>query len=937
MSKARILVVEDEWLVAQGIAESLGELGYEVVGLAASGEETLRLAAEAHPDLVLMDILLQGDMDGIEAAEHLRRRFDLPVVFLTAYADPQTLGRAKVTEPYGYLLKPFEVRELHSIIEIALYKARAEKRLQHLHQILHAIRNVNQLITTEKDRRRLIEQACRLLAEGRGYFTAWIALLNEQGQVTAAAVAGEDYISDQVLAMLQQGNLPPCGREALNHSHLVIFENLAQDCSECAWGQNLHDRGALVTRLSHRRQCYGLLGVQLPAALARDEEEISLFNELVADLSLALYKMDLEDREQQALGALQDSEARYRSLVENLPVGIYQRTMGEDNRMLVVNPALKAMHGFDSLEDWPSSSTAATYADPRQRRRFNEQLVIKGRVDGMELDLLRKDGTSFVGRVWAHVQAAGDPPLVEGVVIDITAQKQAEAALIQAKENWEQTFDTIPDFIAILDAEHRIVQVNRAMADCLKASPGQCVGLQCHQAVHGLDHPPDYCPHSLALNDGKTHEAEIHEKDLGGDFLVTCSPLQDADGKVIGAVHVARNITEQKRVEKELDQYRSHLEQLVSERTAALLEVNTQLNQEIAKHEQTGKARRESEARFRAIFEEAPIGIVLRDPQGQVISINPALEKILGYIREEYVLQNKYFLQLDDSPEIRGFYQELAAGRRDFFIAENRAFHKEGRPVWGRVHASKVKGKDDQTWFTLSLIEDITREKETRAEIQAYQERLRSLAGELTTTEERERRRLATYLHDNIGQVLALLQIKLGSLRRDLTSKKMAADLDEGRRLLTQIISATRSLTMEMGLSVLHELGFVAGLEWLGEKFQDQNGFRVEVHCGHLPGSLNQAREIFLFRAVRELLTNVTKHAGANNVTVATSNADGQFSLQVSDDGVGFEVSHLTQATGFGLFSIAEQVSNQGGNMDVTSAPGQGTRVAIVFFTPENS
>ena len=937
MSKARILVVEDEWLVAQGIAESLAELGYEVAGMAASGEETLRLAAEAHPDLVLMDILLKGDMDGIEAAEHLRRRFNLPVVFLTAYADPQTLARAKVTEPFGYLLKPFEVRELHSIIEIALYKARAEKRVQHLHQILHAIRNVNQLITTEKDRHRLIEQACRLLAEGRGYFTAWIALLDERGQVSAAAVAGEDYISDQVLATLQQGSLPPCGHEALKHSHLVIIENLADQCGTCTGGQNLHDRGALVTRLTHRQQCYGLIGVQLPSALARDEEEISLFNELVADLSLALYKMDLEDREQHALEALQDSEARYRSLVENLPVGIYQRTMGEDNRMLVVNPALKAMFGYDSPEAWPHSGTATTYADPRQCRQFNEQLIKEGRVDGMELDLLKTDGTPFVGRVWAQVQGAGDQAHVEGVVIDITAQKQAEAALIQAKENWEQTFDTIPDFIAILDAEHRIVLVNRAMADCLKASPGECVGLQCHQAVHGLDHPPEDCPHSRALKNGKTHESEIYEESLGGDFLVTCSPLKDAGGQVVGAVHVARNITEQKRTEKELDQYRSHLEQLVSERTAALLEVNTQLNREIAQHEQTGKARRESEARFRAIFEEAPIGIVLRDPQGQVISINPALEKILGYTREAYVLQNKYFLQLDDSPEIRSFYQELAEGRRDFFIAENRAFHKEGRPVWGRVHASKVKGKDDRTWFTLSLIEDITREKETQAEIQAYQERLRSLAGELTTTEERERRRLATYLHDNIGQVLALVQIKLGSLRRDLASEKMAADLDEGRRLLTQIISATRSLTMEMGLSVLHELGFGAGLEWLGEKFQDQNSFRVEVHCGHLPGSLSQAREIFLFRAVRELLTNVTKHAGADNVTVATSDADGQFSLQVSDDGVGFEVSHLTQATGFGLFSIAEQVSNQGGKMDVTAAPGQGTRVTIVFFPPEES
>ena len=364
--------------------------------------------------------------------------------------------------------------------------------------------------------------------------------------------------------------------------------------------------------------------------------------------------------------------------------------------------------------------------------------------------------------------------------------------------------------------------------------------------------------------------------------------------------------------------------------------MNTQLNCEIAQHEQTGKARRESEARFRAIFEEAPIGIVLRDPQGQVISINPALEKILGYTREEYVLQNEYFLQLDDSPEIRSFYQELAAGRRDFFIAENRAFHKEGRPVWGRVHASKVKGKDDQTWFTLSLIEDITREEETRAEIQAYQERLRSLAGELTTTEERERRRLATYLHDNIGQVLALLQIKLGSLRQDLASEKMAADLDEGRSLLTQIISATRSLTMEMGLSVLHELGFVSGPGVAGGKVPgpEQLPRRGELRP---PARLSEPGQGDLSVPGRPGAPDQRHQACRGQecpTVVKTGDADGHFSLQVSDDGVGFEVSHLTQATGFGLFSIAEQVSNQGGNMDVTSAPGQGTRVTIVFSSP---
>jgi CheY-like chemotaxis protein len=222
MSGAKILVVEDEWLVAQGLKENLLDLGYDVVGLAASGEEALALAAARRPDLVLMDILLKGDMDGIEAAEHLRRSFELPALFLTAYADSQTLGRAKVTEPYGYLLKPFEVRELHSAIEIALYKSQSEKKLRHLNQVLRATRSIGQLIVQEKDRDRLIRQACQLLTEGRGYFTAWLALLDEDGRVAAAAATGVDDRFTQALLWLQEGQIPPCGRLALEDTGLVV-------------------------------------------------------------------------------------------------------------------------------------------------------------------------------------------------------------------------------------------------------------------------------------------------------------------------------------------------------------------------------------------------------------------------------------------------------------------------------------------------------------------------------------------------------------------------------------------------------------------------------------------------------------------------------------------------------------------------------------------
>jgi signal transduction histidine kinase len=274
---------------------------------------------------------------------------------------------------------------------------------------------------------------------------------------------------------------------------------------------------------------------------------------------------------------------------------------------------------------------------------------------------------------------------------------------------------------------------------------------------------------------------------------------------------------------------------------------------------------------------------------------------------------------------------ELAAGRRDSFLAESRAFHRDGHQVWGRVHVTKVRGKDDQTWFSLSLIEDITREKETQAEISSYQERLRALAVELTLTEERERRRLATDLHDNIGQVLALLQIKLGSLRQGLTSLEMAANLDEARTLLSQIIRSTRSLTMEMGLSVLHELGFASGVEWLGEKFQEQCGFQVKVNCEPLPPCLDLTLRTFLFRAIRELLTNVAKHAQAREVAIEVKTEPGQLVLQVADDGVGFEVSNLTEMAGFGLFSITERLNNLGGHLKIHSDPGKGVRVKLTL------
>lgn len=136
MTTTKILVVEDESVVALDLQGRLMGLGYEVPAIVSSGEEAIHRAEALQPDLVLMDIKLKGKMDGVQAAEQIRTRFDIPVVYLTAYADGATLQRAKITEPYGYLLKPLKERDLHTTIEMGLYKHRMERRLRESEQWL---------------------------------------------------------------------------------------------------------------------------------------------------------------------------------------------------------------------------------------------------------------------------------------------------------------------------------------------------------------------------------------------------------------------------------------------------------------------------------------------------------------------------------------------------------------------------------------------------------------------------------------------------------------------------------------------------------------------------------------------------------------------------------------------------------------------------------
>jgi two-component system, LytTR family, response regulator LytT len=139
MAKLRILVVEDESIVAKDIQNSLIKLGYLVPTIVSSGEKAIEEIEQWRPDIVLMDIMLKGDLNGIEAANIIHDRFEVPVVFLSAYADDNTVNNAKIAEPYGYIIKPFKEKELQTTIEMAIYKHEKDSLVKRERDLYHSI------------------------------------------------------------------------------------------------------------------------------------------------------------------------------------------------------------------------------------------------------------------------------------------------------------------------------------------------------------------------------------------------------------------------------------------------------------------------------------------------------------------------------------------------------------------------------------------------------------------------------------------------------------------------------------------------------------------------------------------------------------------------------------------------------------------------------
>lgn len=313
MESPRILVVEDEVIVAKEIEEQLIAAGYGVVGRVTTGERALEVAETQRPNLVLMDIRLKGAMDGIDTAIELRRRLSIPVIFLTAYSEDLTLERAKQAEPFGYILKPFHDRELKSAIEIGLYKHGTEMEILRLNRLYEVLSQVNQNIVHLRGREELLSSICQLIVDKGKMDLAWIGWVDpttsriipevshahkveiDPGPGMQFCVAGSQGGRNTVPELAVLKDVPVIG-EGCTGANCPLPSNAAEGFS------GFHSCGSFPLRFQGTVQ--GVLNVCMTERGFFREKEMALLKEVASDLSFALDKIEADFRREQAEAAL---------------------------------------------------------------------------------------------------------------------------------------------------------------------------------------------------------------------------------------------------------------------------------------------------------------------------------------------------------------------------------------------------------------------------------------------------------------------------------------------------------------------------------------------------------------------------------------------------------------------------------------------------------
>ncbi|MHB9156144.1 MAG: sensor histidine kinase, partial [Endomicrobiales bacterium] len=484
---------------------------------------------------------------------------------------------------------------------------------------------------------------------------------------------------------------------------------------------------------------------------------------------------------------------------------------------------------------------------------------------------------------------------------NITERRRAEEALRKSEALFRLTFEESPVGMAMVDMQFKFIRVNDAYCRIVGYTEKELLA----RALVDVTHPDDASRDRENLRrirqDGiNKYGVEKRFIKKNGEIVwgsVTVAVVRDAQGKFLYNLGIVENITERKRAEEAL---------------------------------------RESEERYRSIFENAPLGIFHSTARGKLISVNPAYARQMGYSSPEEVVAAVNRTSVAEClyvhPKLRPIFVRRTLALGGWHEYENLYRRKDGQVMEGLVRFRSIPKTAGTGAELEGFLEDISARKKAEEELRLYQEKLRVLSMQLAFVEEKERQRLANNIHDYITQSLSCALLDLGSLENEIGQNPKAMEtLRKVRGQVEQGIQQMRSVTAELSPAILFKLGFEAVVEWLADRLLEPRGIRCQIKSrGSLKITDNEV-SVILYRAVRELLMNIVKHAKARQVSITLRSDRNFLEITVRDDGAGFDVLRAAKKTeGFGLFSVREQLAYIGGGMSIESKAGRGTTVRIL-------
>lgn len=773
MLKSKILIVEDEWIIANDIKSSLRNLGYDVVAVTATGEEAVLQSSMKSPDIVLMDIVLQGEIDGIETAGQIMSRLDIPVVYLTAYTDNDVLKQAKKSGAYGYLVKPFKDREMQATIEMALYKHKMEKKLkQSESRLFTTLRSINDaVISTDKD----------------GMITFMNPVARSLTGYKAESAKGNHLRDIFIIKYIEP--------ELLN----ITLDNIIKDGLEIEQAKYILFNNDNVP-----------VNIELSSApITDDKDNMSGLVIVFRDISRRIQtENELEEYRRQLEQIAIERTAKlklFSDIVEKSPDGV--QIIDLNGQILYANNAVEKIYGY-SGDELKGRHVNEVNEDPG----FASEVILPsirtyGQWDG-ELMVKHKSGNAFP--VWLAAFMVNDnnnqPTGIISIIRDLSDRKKAEQTIKDSEEKFRTLFNQATDSIFLLSfsgSELIIEDTNAAALKCYGYAREDLIGkpISILDDITTQNKIPE---RTNRLLKGKLLNFEAsHARKDGTSFPVEVSAQLIHIGKKPFIMAFDRDITDRKLSEETLLKYHEQLEDLVKERTLELMEANNNLHFEIVERKKAEK-------------------------------------KLLD-----------------------------------------------------------------------------------------YQKQLQSLTSQLSLFEENEKRRIATELHDCVGQTLALSKIKLGLLNKSVHTPDLKSSINEILQLIEQTIKETRTLTFELSPPILYELGLNQAIQWLIDQFSVKHGLNIILEHNGFDMPYDNNVRFFLFQAIRELLFNIVKHAKATKVKITMSGSKQNLQINVEDNGVGFTKPPRNH-DGFGLFNIRERMNHINGKFEIKSNPDKGTRVTLV-------